>query len=43
MIDYRDYGKSTGRLSENGLYADAEAAYEHLLKTSRPREIIVHG
>jgi predicted alpha/beta-fold hydrolase len=43
MIDYRGYGKSTGRPSEDGLYADAEAAYEHLLKTSRPQEIIVHG
>jgi fermentation-respiration switch protein FrsA (DUF1100 family) len=43
MIDYRGYGKSTGRPSENGLYADAEAAYEYLLKSSRPEEIIVHG
>jgi pimeloyl-ACP methyl ester carboxylesterase len=43
MIDYRGYGKSTGRPSEDGLYADAEAAHEHLLKTSRPQEIIVHG
>ena len=43
MIDYRGYGKSTGRPSEKGLYADAEAAYDYLLKTSRPQEIIVHG
>ena len=43
MIDYRGYGKSTGRPSEDGLYADAKAAYEYLLKTSRPQEIIVHG
>ena len=43
MIDYRGYGKSTGRPSENGLYADATAAYEYLLKTRRPQEIIVHG
>jgi uncharacterized protein len=43
MIDYRGYGKCTGRPSENGLYADAEAAYEYVLKNSRPQEIIVHG
>ena len=43
MIDYRGYGKSTGRPSENGLYADAQAAYDYLLKTSRPQEIVVHG
>jgi fermentation-respiration switch protein FrsA (DUF1100 family) len=43
MIDYRGYGKSTGRRSENGLYADAQAAYQYLLNTSRPQEIIVHG
>ena len=43
MIDYRGYGKSTGRPSENGLYADAQAAYDYLLKTRRPQEILVHG
>ena len=43
MIDYRGYGKSTGRPSESGLYADAAAAYEYLLKASRPHEIVFHG
>jgi uncharacterized protein len=43
MIDYRGYGKSTGRPSENGLYADAQAAYDYLLRTSRPQDIVVHG
>jgi fermentation-respiration switch protein FrsA (DUF1100 family) len=43
MIDYRGYGKSTGRPSEKGLYADAQAAYDYLLKTSRPQDIVVHG
>jgi hypothetical protein len=43
MIDYRGYGKSTGRPSENGLYADAQAAYDYILKTRRPQEIVVHG
>jgi fermentation-respiration switch protein FrsA (DUF1100 family) len=43
IIDYRGYGKSTGRPSEKGLYADAQAAYDYLLKTSRPQDIVVHG
>ena len=43
MIDYRGYGKSRGAPSERGLYADATAAYEHLLRTNRPQEIILHG
>jgi fermentation-respiration switch protein FrsA (DUF1100 family) len=33
MIDYRGYGKSSGRPAENGIYKDADAAYDHLLKT----------
>ena len=44
MLDYRGYGKSTGQPTENGLYNDAEAAYEHLLKTGyRADQIILHG
>jgi fermentation-respiration switch protein FrsA (DUF1100 family) len=43
MIDYRGYGKSTGTPSEEGLYADAEAAYQYLRETRQPGEIIVHG
>jgi fermentation-respiration switch protein FrsA (DUF1100 family) len=42
-IDYRGYGKSTGKPSEKGLYADAQAAYDYLLKTSLPQDIVVHG
>ena len=30
IIDYRGYGKSEGRPSEAGLYADARAAWDHL-------------
>lgn len=29
FIDYRGYGKSEGTVSEEGLYADAQAAYEY--------------
>lgn len=29
-VDYRGYGQSTGRISEQGSYADARAAYQYL-------------
>lgn len=32
-IDYRGYGHSTGRPSEDGLYQDAEAAWHYLTET----------
>lgn len=31
IFDYRGYGRSKGRPSENGLYLDAEAAYDYLM------------
>ncbi|HLL16405.1 MAG TPA: alpha/beta hydrolase [Pyrinomonadaceae bacterium] len=31
IIDYRGYGKSEGRPSEEGLYADARAAWDYLI------------
>jgi fermentation-respiration switch protein FrsA (DUF1100 family) len=40
-LDYRGYGRSDGRPSEKGLYADADAAYEHL--KSRGSPIVIHG
>lgn len=44
IIDYRGYGKSTGRISEQGLYLDATAAYAFLLeKGFKPDRIIVYG
>jgi len=44
MPDYRGYGKSSGRPSEKGLYIDADAAYEHLLRAGySPDRIILHG
>jgi uncharacterized protein len=43
-LDYRGYGKSHGRPTESGLYRDADAAYNYLLKTGfRPDHIILHG
>ena len=44
MIDYRGYGKSSGRPTESGVYKDADAAYSHLLKSGwQAGQIILHG
>ncbi len=45
IIDYRGYGMSKGRPSEQGTYRDAEAAWEYLTKDkSVPKDdIIVYG
>lgn len=42
--DYRGYGRSNGRPTEQGLYRDADAAYEWLIAQGwPPRRIILHG
>src|SRR5690349_15528544 len=44
IIDYRGYGKSEGRPSEQGVYRDADAAYEWLTGEGyAPRQIVAHG
>jgi fermentation-respiration switch protein FrsA (DUF1100 family) len=45
IIDYRGYGRSTGRPSERGLYRDAEAAYGYLVSERKilPERIILYG
>ncbi|TAI48761.1 alpha/beta hydrolase [Flagellimonas allohymeniacidonis] len=43
VMDYRSYGKSTGRLSERTLYSDAEMFFEHALKSYDEEQIIVYG
>lgn len=44
IIDYRGFGKSTGTLSEKGLYADGRAAYRELLARGyEPEDIVVLG
>lgn len=44
MIDYRGYGKSTGRISEKGLYADGEAAYRWLRSAGFENDnILIYG
>jgi pimeloyl-ACP methyl ester carboxylesterase len=44
IIDYRGFGKSTGSFSENGLYSDAQAAYDYLISAGyEPDDIIIYG
>jgi uncharacterized protein len=45
IFGYRGYGKSEGSPSEQGLYRDIEAAYEHLVRgrAISPEEIILYG
>lgn len=45
IIDYRGYGKSSGTITEKGLYEDAEAAYQFLIneKGFPPNNIIIYG
>ena len=45
IIDYRGYGESTGSPSEEGLYRDAEAAWDHLTgeRGLSPGSIVLYG
>ncbi len=45
IFDYRGYGMSKGKPSENGLYLDAEAVYDYLVNKRKtfPSGIIVYG
>ncbi|MCK4661577.1 MAG: alpha/beta hydrolase [Bacteroidales bacterium] len=44
IFDYRGYGKSTGKISEKGLYLDGQAAFNFLLKKGfKKDEIIIYG
>lgn len=45
IVSYRGYGKSEGTPSEAGLYRDADAAYEHLVRAQSvsPWRIIAYG
>ena len=44
-VDYRGYGRSEGRPSEEGVYRDAEAAYDYLTRERRvpPERLVVLG
>ncbi|MCW9055294.1 MAG: alpha/beta hydrolase [Gammaproteobacteria bacterium] len=45
IFDYRGYGQSEGRTTEQGTYRDAEAAWRYLTESRNinPREIIIFG
>lgn len=45
LFDYRGYGKSEGRPTEEGTYLDAEAAHKHLIDVEgfSHERILVHG
>jgi fermentation-respiration switch protein FrsA (DUF1100 family) len=45
IIDYRGFGKSEGKISEKGLYLDAQAAYDYLVEARQipAVQIILYG
>lgn len=43
VMDYRNYGKSTGKISEEALYHDAQLFYNYLDDTYKANDIIVYG
>ena len=45
IIDYRGYGKSEGKITEEGTYKDAEAAWTYLrqIQHIREKQIIIFG
>lgn len=43
ILDYRTFGKSSGKMSEEGLYRDAMAAYELLEELYPPSRIVIYG
>ncbi len=45
IFDYRGYGLSEGKISEAGLYSDAEASWKYLteIRNFKPSEIIIFG
>src|SRR5262245_38798080 len=45
IVDYRGYGRSEGRPDEPGLYRDARAAYDHLVRDRgiEPMDLVLHG
>lgn len=43
VMDYRTYGKSTGKLSEQALYNDAQMCYNYVVKRYNELEITIYG
>ena len=44
-VDYRGYGKSEGKPTEEGVYRDAEASYDYLVRERKvpPEQVVVVG
>ncbi|MFK7783206.1 alpha/beta hydrolase [Psychroserpens sp.] len=43
IMDYRTYGKSKGKLSEQGFYDDAEYCYNYVLQHYSEEDIVIYG
>lgn len=43
LMDYRTYGKSTGKLSEEALYADAQLFYDYAKQLYDENMIVIYG
>jgi pimeloyl-ACP methyl ester carboxylesterase len=43
VVDYRGYGKSTGKPDEQGLYADADAVWQWAQLNLRPAKCVLFG
>ena len=43
LVDYRTYGKSSGAMSEQALYDDAQLFYKYISKTYDEENIILYG
>ena len=43
VMDYRGYGKSTGKKTEPAMYKDAQLCYDYLQKSYKENTIIVYG
>ncbi|MCA9748617.1 MAG: alpha/beta hydrolase, partial [Romboutsia sp.] len=43
LIDYRTYGKSTGKLSEKNMHSDVTFIYDELKKDYQENQIIIYG
>ena len=43
VMDYRSYGKSTGKKTESLMYSDAQECYNYLKKEYKEKAIVVYG
>ncbi len=43
LVDYRGFGKSTGKRSEKGMFTDMQFVYNELVKTYPQNHILVYG